>query len=90
MKSVRASWREERVREKRREARYQARRDYWDAGAETTVRTVPTVSGGWAGTLYYRGSDNRYYCERDNGTTGLIIGGMSGAVLSPSSRLASR
>ena len=29
----------------------------------------------------YRGSDNRYYCRRDDGTTGLIIGGMSGAVL---------
>ena len=29
----------------------------------------------------YRGSDNRYYCKRDDGTTGLIIGGVSGAVL---------
>ncbi len=29
----------------------------------------------------YRGSDNRYYCRRDDGTTGLIIGGVSGAVL---------
>jgi hypothetical protein len=29
----------------------------------------------------YRGSDNRYYCRRDDGTTGLIIGGISGAVL---------
>lgn len=29
----------------------------------------------------YRGYDNRYYCRRDDGTTGLIIGGMSGAVL---------
>lgn len=29
----------------------------------------------------YRGSDNRYYCERDDGTTGLIIGGMAGGVL---------
>ena len=29
----------------------------------------------------YRGSDNRYYCSRDDGTTGLIIGGISGGVL---------
>ena len=29
----------------------------------------------------YRGSDNRYYCQRDDGTTGLIIGGMAGGVL---------
>jgi hypothetical protein len=29
----------------------------------------------------YRGYDNRYYCRRDDGTTGLIVGGISGAVL---------
>jgi len=29
----------------------------------------------------YRGSDNRYYCEHDDGTTGLIVGGMAGGVL---------
>jgi hypothetical protein len=29
----------------------------------------------------YRGSDNRYYCRRSDGTTGLIVGGLSGAVL---------
>jgi hypothetical protein len=29
----------------------------------------------------YRGSDNRYYCRRDDGTTGLIVGGISGGVL---------
>lgn len=29
----------------------------------------------------YRGQDNRYYCRRSDGTTGLIIGGLSGAVL---------
>lgn len=28
----------------------------------------------------YRGSDNRYYCRRDDGTTGLVVGGMIGAV----------
>lgn len=29
----------------------------------------------------YRGSDNRYYCRRSDGTTGLIIGGLAGGVL---------
>jgi Glycine zipper 2TM domain len=29
----------------------------------------------------WRGDDNRYYCRRDNGTTGLIIGGAVGALL---------
>jgi hypothetical protein len=29
----------------------------------------------------YRGSDNRYYCKRDDGTSGLIIGGLAGGVL---------
>ena len=29
----------------------------------------------------YRGSDSRYYCRRDDGTTGLIVGGVAGGVL---------
>jgi hypothetical protein len=29
----------------------------------------------------YRGSDGRYYCKRSDGTTGLVIGGVGGAVL---------
>ncbi|MGE0812742.1 MAG: glycine zipper 2TM domain-containing protein [Vicinamibacterales bacterium] len=29
----------------------------------------------------YRGSDNRYYCRRDDGTTGLIVGGIAGGIL---------
>ncbi len=28
----------------------------------------------------WRGKDGRYYCRRDNGTTGLIIGGALGAL----------
>ena len=28
----------------------------------------------------YRGSDGRYYCKRNDGTTGLIIGGLAGGV----------
>ena len=29
----------------------------------------------------YRGTDNRYYCRRNDGTTGLIIGAIGGGVL---------
>ena len=29
----------------------------------------------------YRGSDGRYYCKHDDGTTGLIVGGIAGGVL---------
>jgi hypothetical protein len=29
----------------------------------------------------YRGSDGRYYCRRDDGTTGLIVGAIAGGVL---------
>ena len=29
----------------------------------------------------YRGRDDRYYCKRSDGTTGLIIGGLGGGVL---------
>jgi hypothetical protein len=29
----------------------------------------------------YRGLDSRYYCRRDDGTTGLIVGGITGGVL---------
>lgn len=29
----------------------------------------------------WRGRDGRYYCRRDNGTTGLIVGAAAGALL---------
>jgi uncharacterized protein YcfJ len=32
-------------------------------------------------TRIYRGYDDRYYCRRDDGTTGLIIGAAAGALL---------
>jgi Glycine zipper 2TM domain len=33
------------------------------------------------GDRIYRGLDNRYYCRRGDGTTGLIVGGVAGGVL---------
>lgn len=32
-------------------------------------------------TRIYRGQDNRYYCRRSDGTTGLIVGAIGGGVL---------
>lgn len=29
----------------------------------------------------WRGNDGRYYCRRDNGTTGLLIGGAAGGLI---------
>lgn len=29
----------------------------------------------------WRGEDGRYYCRRENGTTGLLVGGAAGALL---------
>jgi len=29
----------------------------------------------------HRGSDGRYYCRRNDGTTGLVIGGLGGAAI---------
>jgi len=34
-----------------------------------------------AGDRIYRGGDGRYYCRRDDGTTGLLIGALGGGVL---------
>ena len=33
------------------------------------------------GDRMWRGKDGRYYCKRDNGTTGLIVGAAGGALL---------
>jgi hypothetical protein len=75
-REARREWREE-----RREDRREARRDYYDAARyyRQNDRYRSRRLGRY--DRIYRGSDNRYYCKRDDGTTGLIIGGISGAVL---------
>jgi hypothetical protein len=35
----------------------------------------------YRGTRTWRGNDGRYYCQKKDGTTGLIIGGAAGALL---------
>jgi hypothetical protein len=66
----------------RREDRYDARRGYWDPARDyrrDSYRYPPRRLG--RNDRIFRGSDNRYYCRRDDGTTGLIVGGMAGGVL---------
>ncbi|MEO6717870.1 MAG: glycine zipper 2TM domain-containing protein [Novosphingobium sp.] len=33
------------------------------------------------GIRYWEGNDGQYYCRRSNGTTGLLIGGVAGALI---------
>lgn len=53
---------------------YDARRDYRDEPQYQERRLS-------ANDEVYRGSDGRYYCKRNDGTTGLVIGGVGGAGL---------
>ena len=54
-------------------ADYDARRDYRDEpGYDRPLTREDQV---------YRGSDGRYYCKRNNGTTGLVAGGLAGGTL---------
>ena len=55
---------------------------YWDASRhyrQDDRRYKPRRLG--RNDTIYRGSDNRYYCKRDDGTSGLIIGGLGGGAL---------
>lgn len=72
-------------RDNRREGRAYDRgyeRGYWDASRyyRQDNRRYQSRRLGMNDRIY-RGSDNRYYCRRDDGTTGLIVGGMAGGVL---------
>jgi hypothetical protein len=53
---------------------YDARRYYRD-GPQYSERRLTSQDE------VYRGSDGRYYCKRNDGTTGLIVGGLAGGVL---------
>ena len=47
---------------------------YDDRGYYSSPRRITRDSRMW------RGDDGRYYCKRDNGTTGLVIGAGVGAL----------
>ena len=64
------------------EDRYEARNGYWDPArsySRNDRRYRPRRLE--RSDRIYRGSDDRYYCRRDDGTTGLIVGGITGGVL---------
>jgi len=62
-------------RRERRQNRRARSRVYDDNGRYYQPRRVRR------GDRVWQGRDNRYYCQRDNGTTGLIIGAAGGALL---------
>jgi hypothetical protein len=76
-------WDRREDRRDRRDDRYYVRNDYyWDAARyyrrdDRRYRPRRLGRNDWV----YRGSDNRYYCRRDDGTTGLILGGIAGGAL---------
>ena len=59
----------------RRDSRRDNRRIYDDRGRYIEPRRVTRQDRIW------RGNDGRYYCRRDNGTTGLIVGAAGGALV---------
>ncbi|HSG55086.1 MAG TPA: glycine zipper 2TM domain-containing protein [Paracoccaceae bacterium] len=59
----------------RRGDRRDSRRIYDDRGRYVEPRRMSSNDRAW------RGDDGRYYCRRDNGTTGLIIGAAGGALV---------
>lgn len=75
-------WDRREDRRDRREDRWDRRNDrntYWDAARyyrRDDRRYRPRRL--YRSDLIYRGSDNRYYCRRDDGTTGLVLGGIAG------------
>jgi Predicted outer membrane lipoprotein len=52
-------------------------RDDYRGGYRDNYRGDPV----YRSTRTWRGDDGRYYCRKQNGTTGLIIGGAAGALL---------
>jgi hypothetical protein len=62
------SWNQYRYRDDYRDRGYRGNRDYYGEPVHRNSRV-------------WRGRDNRYYCKRSNGTTGLIVGGALGALL---------
>jgi hypothetical protein len=67
-------WRRDR-RDYRRDRRREWRDDRGDYDRYDRDRRLSRRDRVW------RGDDGRYYCRRDNGTTGLVVGAIGGALL---------
>lgn len=50
------------------------------APAEARDRHERRYSRADDGSRYWRGNDGRYRCKKKNGTTGLLVGGVAGAL----------
>ena len=55
-------------------------RNRWDRDDYGRRGYYNNNGGGYRGATW-RGRDGRYYCRRDNGTTGLLIGGAVGGLI---------
>jgi len=71
----RREWREDRRDDRRDDRREYRQRVYDNNGRYYEPRRVSR------GDRVWQGSNGQYHCERDNGTTGLIIGAAGGALL---------
>ena len=49
-----------------------------EADARQRAQRVYTTDNG---IRYWQGEDGRYYCKRSNGTVGLLVGGVAGALV---------
>lgn len=74
-------------RDRDRNDRYDRRDERWDARRDSRADRIYDSRGRYAqprridrNSRVWRGNDGRYYCKRDNGTTGLIIGAGVGAL----------
>jgi hypothetical protein len=76
-------WDRREDRRDRRDDRYDARNGSWDPVRDYRFDPYRHRHGRRMSRhdRVYRGSDNRYYCRRDDGTTGLVVGGIAGGVL---------
>lgn len=55
--------------------------DYYRRGYREDYRSYRNYEPAYRDSRTWRGRDGRYYCRKENGTTGLIVGGAAGALL---------
>ena len=61
-------------------ARMRAKATGMPRGTTGRRSPIPAATAGRNDRIY-RGSDDRYYCKRDDGTVGLVLGGIAGGAL---------
>ncbi len=71
------SWEHKRGRRHGHDRRYYSQNGYGDRNYERNYYGEPV----YRDTQVWRGRDGQYYCQKRDGTTGLLIGGAAGALL---------